>query len=336
MSVPVTPSAGGPGCVPNPAGAAGSPVGGCLTCSITSQTQAAHPLPQDRKRLGIGEKVTLRFSLGSAQWAIAYPSNEGLTFGPHGKGVATPSDFAISDPDEARPDYWGRLSTQSAPQTQYTAPVLAPRDGKVTIEATGAGCTASITFDIIEPQYIVIKNATGLNGYAMHDHNSQSTGFLGEVYVFPANVSFGNCWYLEDDTCGMPSGDWITVLGVPGTPKFVCYPHKPTSDPTQIEHPKDEISGSHGLLHDKITFKLKDEFVMGKNFPQGELHYRIPCRFGLSDKGPFYTPANFKPEIQIVKTRRDGYASIWKQGATMESQYDDNPPVNDDIAPIRH
>ncbi|HEX3876977.1 MAG TPA: hypothetical protein VHW24_08325 [Bryobacteraceae bacterium] len=303
---------------------------GCQTCQITSETKAKVPRDRLRKKLGIGEKVKLTFSLGSANWYFVYPTDVGL---PPSKspGDARPSDYAISIPDVTVPT-WGGLSNDSGSHTEYTAPAIAPNSA-VTIAATGSGCTATITFEIVEPQYIKIKNADGSDGYSTHERLKQSTGFLGEIYCFPEDVSFENCWFKEKETCARPSGDWVRLLTVNG--KLSCLPHRASTEARRIKRPEDDQSGSPADGLDHISFTNPDRYLInGKDLPTGTLHFAIPFEFSLSETGVFHVPKNFKWAEQLITTNKSGFAQVDKEGGTMKNDLnDDTPPTNSSLKP---
>lgn len=146
------------------------------TCTITSQTIATAPANRARTKIGAGEEVDLTFSLGSATWTP--PSSGSLL--PYGGGS---------------------LSSTSGPKVTYTAP---ERADSVTISATGSGCTASITFTVVEPSGARRKQKPGTN--LKHDVDRPSIGIKTDLYVLPDDVCFYNIEYRELEATAVTSG----------------------------------------------------------------------------------------------------------------------------------
>src|SRR5688572_21583548 len=94
-------------------------------CTITSETKATSPANRARTTIGIGEDVDLTVSPGPGTWTIT-----------SGKGS---------------------LSSPSGTTVTYTAP---DRASTVTIQASGPGCTCSITVKVIEPTGLLFEKAS--------------------------------------------------------------------------------------------------------------------------------------------------------------------------------
>src|SRR3954452_14951759 len=158
-STPMSPGAKAPSSAPGdaacPAAGSAAPCP-CANAKITSQTVATMPSKRDRKKLGVGEPVRLTFSLGSANWTLT------------GTGTGL-----------------GKLSTRSGAIVTYTAP---DRATSVSITATGSGCTASITLETIEPSGMRMERSPHTKGN--HKKYKTSVGFIADVYILPADVSF--------------------------------------------------------------------------------------------------------------------------------------------------
>jgi hypothetical protein len=139
------------------------------TCTITSETVATIPANRDRKMVGVGEKVKLTFSPGSASWTTSR----------------------------------GTLSSNSGSTVIFTAP---DRTASVDIEAKGGGCSASINFQVIEPNGVHMEQ----DGSAVwHVQGVPSIGFHGIVYITPDTVSFENIQVSEDDCVGIVTGYFV-------------------------------------------------------------------------------------------------------------------------------
>jgi hypothetical protein len=137
------------------------------TCSITSETVATAPPSRNRKKVGVGEEVTLTFSLGNASWTTS----------------------------------GGKLSSTSGPSVTFAAP---DRAASVTVTASGSSCTCAITFDVVEPSEArrQQKPGTGIE----HTKNRPDIGIATDLYLFPDDVCFYNVEYKEKDVIAVTSG----------------------------------------------------------------------------------------------------------------------------------
>src|SRR5713101_5209824 len=166
---PVAPT--GPGSGPGGSGggtcADGSSPPCPKTCSITSETVATQPADRARTKIGVGEEVHLTFSLGSAAWTAPGAS----------------------------------LSSNSGSTVTLTAP---ERAASITVSATGSGCTAHLTFQVVEPSGARRKQKPGTN--LKHKLNRPSIGIKTDLYVLPDDVCFYNIEYRELDVTAVTSG----------------------------------------------------------------------------------------------------------------------------------
>ncbi|MDD2734874.1 MAG: hypothetical protein PHF56_13110 [Desulfuromonadaceae bacterium] len=137
-SVPEAPgtsaSPGGTAPAPGPAAqqdtppvAPPGPVAPCVTCEITSETIMTQPPDRTRTSIGVGERVSVTFSLGDAAWTLA---GEGFLSSPTGQTII------------------------------YRAPSQAQT---VTLTATGGGCTATKSFTIIAPTSVKMRTRDTLH-----------------------------------------------------------------------------------------------------------------------------------------------------------------------------
>lgn len=141
----------------------------CASAAVTSQTVATSPANRARTRLGVGEEVDLTYSLGSASWTKT--------------GAA------------------GTLSPTSGAQSTFTAGDAA---GTVTITATGGGCTATITFTIVEPNGWSMRRKSGTR--LRHVAGRPSCGWKGIKYLHPNDVNFYNLETRELDSLAVATG----------------------------------------------------------------------------------------------------------------------------------
>jgi hypothetical protein len=136
-------------------------------CTITSQTKATSPANRARTTIGIGEDVDLTVSPGPATWDITAGS--------------------------------GAISPTSGTTITFTAP---ERASTVTIQATGPGCTCTITFQVIEPTGLLFEKASNFR----HTNGSPDCGYLAQVYVQPDTVSFHNIEIREQNSAATLTG----------------------------------------------------------------------------------------------------------------------------------
>jgi hypothetical protein len=118
------------GKVSNPGGshAGVGAASGCPKCKITSKTVAPQPANRARKKIGVGEEVTLTFSLGSATWTTTS----------------------------------GELLANTGPTVNFKAGDVA---GKATVTAKGSGCTASIRFKVVAPKTVHMDRISDVEHY---------------------------------------------------------------------------------------------------------------------------------------------------------------------------
>lgn len=131
-----------------------SPPCPCAGARITSETVATSPANRARTKVGVGEEVTLTYSLGSATWTITSGT--------------------------------GTLSPTSGVQTTFTAGDTA---GSVTITATdSAGCSATIMFNVVEPSNWTMKRRVGSN--VGHTNGRPTCSWFGTMKIHPNDVNF--------------------------------------------------------------------------------------------------------------------------------------------------
>jgi hypothetical protein len=140
------------------------------TATITSETVVTIPANRNRKMVGVGEKVKLTFSPGSATWTTSA----------------------------------GTLSSNSGSTVIFTAP---DRAASVDIKAQGGGCSASINFQVIEPNGVHMEQVPGSGTW--HAHGIPSVGFHANIYITPDTVSFQYIEISEDDCVGIVTGYFV-------------------------------------------------------------------------------------------------------------------------------
>lgn len=273
-----TPNPAGPGSPANPATPGGCAVEpcACTNATITSQTVATIPSNRARTRLGVGESTNLTYSLGAATWTMSRPEPEG-----------------------------GSLSSTSGETVTYTAP---ERAVNVTITATGSGCTETIQLTIVEPSGVRMERKAGTLGN--HTKNRASVGFIADVFILPADVSFEHCSYLESDVRAVGTGCFEDYYAE----HYVG--HHPATSPIPIGPPVSDTSGSKVNGFDQIAASADS--------CHGGWTWSIPWLFrvgGGIDK-------RFTTVDQVVSITAAGAADISKAGASNHSDFGDDTEID--------
>jgi hypothetical protein len=138
----------------------------CVHCEITSETVMPEPADRSRTTIGVGERVSLTFSLGNATWQKSSTQ--------------------------------GRLSSDTGTTIVFTAPSTAQ---SVTITATGGGCTATIVFTVVAPIECRMTVKTTL-----HDQNTNKIGMTTNIFLAPHNVNFHWVEDMEDEVMCTATG----------------------------------------------------------------------------------------------------------------------------------
>jgi hypothetical protein len=160
---------------------------------MTSETFTTLPQDRKRKKLGVGEKVSLTLkpaSLPSPSWKLV---------GHVGTSEIRPTE--------------GIMSELTAGE-RVCGPVP---------EATIKGKKVKIDFNVVEPDGVTIKQEIGSNIW--HIRGKGSAGFLGQAYITPNDVSFARIETREQTCAGVgtgyfagsngrqhPLGQWVYVV----------------------------------------------------------------------------------------------------------------------------
>lgn len=259
----------------NPGGSPSTPCP-CTNATIVSQTVATVPSNRARTRLGVGESANLTFSLGDAKWSINLPDPEG-----------------------------GSLSTTSGAAVVYTAP---ERAANVTITATGHGCTKTIQFTIVEPSGVRMERKPGTLGN--HRLNSASVGFIGDIYILPADVSFEHCSYREGEVDAVGSGCFQAHYA------SHHVGHHPNPNPIPIDAPTSDTSGSKVNGYDQIA--------ASSSTCEGGWTWSIPWYFQVGSG----LEKRFTTVDQVVAINAAGTATISKAGASNSSALGDDTEID--------
>jgi hypothetical protein len=156
-----------------------------VLCTITSETFASVPANRARLKIGVGEDVALTVSPGPATWSL------------QGDGVIAP--------------------------TSGTTVVFRAGDttGAATITAQGQGCSCSITFMVIGPSDLVMRQSP--DSWTRHDTDYPSSGFLGVPYISPDDVSFYNVRVREKNSAASVEGYYAPFGYVTHMPQGTDY-----------------------------------------------------------------------------------------------------------------
>jgi hypothetical protein len=232
------------------------------------------PSNQARTRIGVGESVNLTFSGSGAAWSMS--PNAGV------------------------------FSQISGTSVLYYAP---DRANSVTITATGGGCSASITFEIVEPSGVRMERRAGTLGN--HTKHKPSAGFIADVYILPADVSFENCSYLESDCSAVGRGCAEEYL------RTNPSSHDPNTEPIAIGPPVSDTSGSKVDGYDQIA-------SFAGNSCDGGWTFAIPWSFQVGSGAA----KQFATVNQTFDMTASGSATVTKAGASNQSGYNDDTEVD--------
>ena len=119
------------------------------------------PADRARTRLGVGERVRVTYSLGSAEWTVA------------GEGT---------------------LSSSSGATVTYTAP-NAP--GTATLTAVGSGCTKTIAFEVVAPTAVHMFKRFTSPTRVEHTQTFPDVGMFANIFLAPVDVNFHRVQFLE-------------------------------------------------------------------------------------------------------------------------------------------
>lgn len=142
----------------------------CTRAAIVIEALARLPANRARTTIGVGERIKLTYSLGSAAWTTS----------------------------------GGTLSSASGVSVIIDAP---DRAATLTITATGGGCSVTITLTVIEPTGVLMTRATGTNVW--HVNAVPSVGIRTAIYLQPDTVSFKFVEICEDDCGGLVTGYFV-------------------------------------------------------------------------------------------------------------------------------
>jgi hypothetical protein len=151
---------------------------------LATETLVSTPTDRSRTKVGVGEGVKVKLlpialDPSSISWTISPTSGSGTL-------SATPNNPIIFTAHERA----------SAP----------------TITATYAGCSCSVTFNVVEPDSVIIEQQP--NTGIWHVHGIPSVGFKGITYLHPSDVSFEYIEVREGDVPAICTGYFSYQTGL--------------------------------------------------------------------------------------------------------------------------
>jgi hypothetical protein len=144
---------------------------------LTTETVITIPTDRSRRRIGVGEVVTLRCSSPVSGWDIS----------PKGKGKVQTS------------------GSNSAVLTAFD------KAGNVTVIATTSNGKNSAQFTIVEPSAFVMNRVAGTD--LIHHNGAPDCGWLGRPYLHPVDVNFAAVSIRERDSQAVGSGPYKALTG---------------------------------------------------------------------------------------------------------------------------
>jgi hypothetical protein len=227
----------------------------------------AEPPDRARTRMAVGERVRVTYSLGGAEWTIAGD---------------------------------GELSATSGATVTFTAP---DRAGSVTLTATGSGCSASITFTIVEPSIVrMVKKFTSATR-VRHTLNMPDVGIITNIFIAPSDVNFHRIQWIELEVNFSATG--LYACNRPGG-----NGHFPNPNPLGMTTHVQERVGTAAAANDNI---YSGHCGIPWSAPlTGSMVYPIPWRWRVGGSG------SFRP-LQTVNQRHTvdaaGLCTATKAGA---------------------
>lgn len=223
-----------PSAPPGPGVCAPGGAAPCVTCEITSETVMAQPADRARRIVGVGERVRLTFSLGNANWTSS----------------------------------GGRLSSNAGTTVVFTAPATPEQ---VTFTATGGGCTANFSLEVIAPNDVRMRRVD-----VLHMTNSPSIGMHTQIFFLPDTVNFHRTEFDELE------------IGATADGVFACKNHgghSPNPNPLPATATVRAGFGTRIDARDQIWSGFcNPSSTMGA----GHIHFAIPWRYRVRGSGAFH------------------------------------------------
>lgn len=214
---------------------------------IVSETVAAQPGSRSRTKIGVGEEVVLTYTGGDATWTVS------------GGGTILPAS--------------GRTVTFRAGE----------RSANPVVTATGAPGVASLAFEVVEPTDFVMEQTPATK--VKHTAGRPDCGFLANLYLLPADVSFQNIEVRELNSRADATGFYQAFDGLTHQP--AAQPH---SKWFTVGAPAPG-RGSVAHLHDTI---YSGDTLVGPPFPAGSMVFPITWEFRVAGGAPKAIPSTFQ------------------------------------------
>jgi hypothetical protein len=141
------------------------------SCTLTSEALSRLPEPVSRKILGVGEEVMVRVSSGPATWTV---TGEGKLLD---KG-----------------DTWAKVAAGEG---------AGKGPEEFTVTATLSSYSCSLTFTVVEP---IAKMRQQIDTKVRHIKGRPTCGFVADMFLLPAGVSFHKLTVREADSTGQATG----------------------------------------------------------------------------------------------------------------------------------
>ncbi len=258
-------------------------------CTIKSLTVATSPAKRTRTKIGVGEEVDLTVDPGPATWAI---TSGGGKLSP--AGSQTTVRFTASDKAE-----------------------------KVVVTATGAGCSCTITLEVVRPSGWTMKRKakTALR----HSANRPTTGWLGIMYVHPNDVNFYRVETREKDSSYTGTGSYKGYNGS----KHGSYPAPDYASEWFLLNAHTEADGTTDNAPDQIYTGDPGPKVTGAKppFVEGKGSFPITIQWRIVGEKSIFDFAAVTQSDEIVAT---GVCKSVKGGHPEKTNWDDPASSWDD------
>lgn len=255
----------------------------CKQCTVSSQTVKTSPANRARTKIGVGEEVDLTVDPAPATWAIT-----------SGSGTLTPS-------------------TGSRATVRFMADDNA---GNVTITATGAGCSCTISFTVVTPANWTMKRKSGTN--VQHEKGKIQCYWKGNTYYHPDDVNFYNIQTREKDSQAVGTGCKIGSNGV-WHGKYP-EPDRVSDWLTIVGHTEADGSKESGV----DTVGTGDPGVAARGaappFKTGTVHFDIVLQWKVVGSANVHDMTAQPQEAEIFS---DGHCESRKGGNTERTMYTD-------------
>ena len=224
------------------------------TYTLTSVTEEYQPPNRSRTTIAIGEVVNLTFSGDSPTWSVS------------GGGTLSTSGSS------------GTLTASFNP-------------GAVTVSASQNGCTTSITFNVIAPSIVMLRQS----GNTEHCIGRPDIGMCCEVFIGPDSVNFDGLYFQESNVACTADGVFGCLNGT-----YHCG-----STPCPVSVCSDTVVSGYGTQvgaggYDHV---YSGDCQTSAPFTPGTLMNEIPASYSNDPSIPFI---QFYTQQQLCELASDG------------------------------